>query len=99
MQNDNKPEPNKRTVNDVAGVGEASKAFFEFFGKIIDKLPFDKMSAAQTQFIIIFCVINLMTIIALLVRIAPAMLLYVVIGYDMIMAFLSFKLHNAKKRR
>jgi hypothetical protein len=71
-----------RTINDVAGLGEAVKSIFSFFEKIIDKLPFSKITPAQTQFIVVFVIINLVVTVLTMLKTVSVNAFYVLMVLD-----------------
>lgn len=103
MQNEDIPQNQttnqNRTINDVFGVGEAIKAIFSFFTKIVEKLPFTKITPAQTQFILIFIVVNLLGTVLLFMGKIDPIAMYIILGFDIIMGYKTYDLANAKSDR
>jgi hypothetical protein len=93
---DDEKKPQSRTVNDVIGLGEGVKAVFSFFEKIIDKLPFEKLTQFQTQFILIFVVVNLLVTVLLLWDKISVNAFYIILAFDVIVG--SYSLYLTKQK-
>lgn len=91
-------QPQTRSTNDITGLGEAVSSFFGFFGKIIDRLPFSKMTSLQAQFILMVSIVNLAVFVLAGLKVIEPAAIYVIIGFDMILTCWLFYLANVKKK-